>query len=303
MYNEAQPTFFQAPGRIVVIGDVHGDVQRFLHCLYAAKVFNTHLEWIAEPRDTIVIQLGDQIDSLSRGPSETQWENLCDVEMIHLADRLDSIARLQGGRVLSLLGNHELMNVTGDFTYVSSASQQRLPLHRRQQMFRPGGSIAKILAKRNVVLKVGSMLFCHAGLLPHHMMLVDDQIHKLNEIMRKFLKGLEITQEDASTLNAGILDPQGLLWTRMYVELGEANMEVLASAVQNVLDRAGARRIFVGHNTVPQITGILEGRVFFIDAGLSRAYGTDRIHCIDIMHPDTEKEQLQVLTITNSAPS
>lgn len=297
MYNEAQATFFHPPGRLVVIGDVHGDVQRFLQCLYATKVFNTHLEWIAEPRDTLVVQLGDQIDSLSRTGSAPEWENLCDVEMLTLADRLDQIARLGGGRVLSLLGNHEIMNVEGEFSYVSPASTEKMPLVRRQRMFQPGGDLAKILAKRNLVLKIGSMVFCHAGILPHHLILVDNHIHMLNEVMRKYLRNKPLTEEELIIFKTAIMDMQGILWTRMYVELSEANGSVFREAIESVLERLSAKRIFIGHNTVMNVTSLLEGKVFLMDAGLSRAYGTDRLQCLDIRQPDTPHESMQLLQI------
>jgi hypothetical protein len=300
MYNDTQATFFSAPGRIVVIGDVHGDVQRFMQCLYAARVFNQKLEWIAEPADTIVVQLGDQIDSASRVSSVAgdEWEQLCDVEMVYLTDRLDAMARLRGGRVLSLLGNHELMNVQGEFSYVSEKSAGKLPLERRGKMFRPGGPLAKVLAKRTLVTQIGRSVFCHAGILPHHLIAADNKLHRLNEVTRAFLNRAPMRQDEVALLNHAVMDMQGVLWTRMYVELAEANREVLASAVSDVLGTLGASRIFVGHNTVPAITGLLDGKLFFMDAGLSRAYATTATQFLQIWNPDTEQERMEVVQIS-----
>lgn len=296
MFNETQASYFSAPGKIIVIGDVHGDVQRFLQCLYATRCFNQNLEWIAQPQDTIVIQMGDQIDSLTRGGAST-WEHLCDTEMIHLTDRLDKIARLNGGRVLSLLGNHEIMNVEGDFSYVSEHSKNTLPLERRRQLFKPGGNIARILAKRNILLKVGESLFCHGGILPHHLILISDNIHTINEIVRKFLKGVHISMQEFDILKALVLDMQGILWTRMYVELAEANQEILRSVIDDVLKRLKCKRIFVGHNTVPSIASIMDGKIYLTDAGLSRAYGTSAIQCVQIINPDTTSESIETVEV------
>lgn len=38
----------------------------------------------------------------------------------------------------------------------------------RSVLFRPGGPLARELARHSVVLKVNDWLFCHGGLLPHH---------------------------------------------------------------------------------------------------------------------------------------
>lgn len=296
MFNDVQASQYTAPGRIVVIGDVHGDIHRFLQCLYAMRIFNTNLEWIAEPKDTIVIQLGDQIDSLSRGGSST-WEQLCDVEMIHLTDRLDRIARMGGGRVLSLLGNHELMNVAGEFSYVSEHSKMKLPLERRKSLFQPGGSVARILAKRNVIVKIGAFLFCHGGVLPHHLMLVENNFHKINDVVRKFLRGSPLEFQEYSVFHHVVEDMGGVLWTRMYMELAQASPQVLNEAIDDVLQRTGSKAIFSGHNTVPQVTPLLGGKVFLTDAGLSRAYGSSAMQCVQIVHPGTDAEQIQITHI------
>lgn len=38
----------------------------------------------------------------------------------------------------------------------------------RSILFRPGGRLARELARQAVVLKVNDWVFCHGGLLPHH---------------------------------------------------------------------------------------------------------------------------------------
>ena len=108
--------------RLVIIGDIHGDIRRFKDILIDAKVINKNIEWIAEPKNTIVIQMGDQVDSINRDPALDDWEVLPDVEMIHFTNMLNKIARSKGGRVISLIGNHELMNTIGNYSYVSSNS-------------------------------------------------------------------------------------------------------------------------------------------------------------------------------------
>jgi hypothetical protein len=294
LLNDFQPSYFPSASRILVIGDIHGDVQTFMKCLYAANIFNTKLEWIAQPRDTIVVQLGDQVDSMSRGGNE-DWETVPDVEMLYLTDRLDTIARMQGGRVLSLLGNHELMNVTGDFSYVSPSSARKIDPQLRQQMFRPGGTLSQILAKRNVILRIGHHIFCHGGILPHHLDAANNNIQIINDVMRKFLRNLPITSHEGQILSKCIFDQQGILWSRLYVEMFEANKAILEQVVDQVLQNTQTKHIYVGHNTVQAITPILNAKIIFTDVGLSRAYPMEGIQMVEILNVMQPNEEINIM--------
>lgn len=128
--------------RIIVIGDIHGDFEVAIKCLILAgcikyieppinktvpvmnAFFNT-LEWIGG--DTHIVQLGDQIDrirperwdgnDISR---DTAYEDEgSTLEIFYLFNHLNELAQKYDGRVLSIIGNHEIMNVDGDFRYVS----------------------------------------------------------------------------------------------------------------------------------------------------------------------------------------
>ena len=112
---------YPQPERLVVIGDIHGDIKRFKNILIDAKIINENIEWIAEPKNTFVIQMGDQIDSLNR-TTDVDWEVIEDIEMITFTNILDKLAIAKGGRLISIIGNHEFMNTLGNYSYVSNNS-------------------------------------------------------------------------------------------------------------------------------------------------------------------------------------
>ena len=58
------PTVLPPVRRIIAIGDIHGDFRALIKCLRLAKLVNERWEWIGG--DTVVIQLGDQVDSKCR---------------------------------------------------------------------------------------------------------------------------------------------------------------------------------------------------------------------------------------------
>jgi hypothetical protein len=104
----AAATAAAAP-RIVAVGDVHGDVAGFKEILVEAGVLDAAGAWVGG--ETVLVQVGDLID---RGPS---MRGTLDFVMA-----LEQAAVKHGGRVVSLLGNHEVMNMTGDLRYVAAAN-------------------------------------------------------------------------------------------------------------------------------------------------------------------------------------
>ena len=92
---------------MVAVGDVHGAFDNFVAILRAAQVIDNRNRWIG--RRTVLVQTGDILD---RGPDSRK--------AIDLLRRLERDAQRAGGRVVSLLGNHELMRLISDWRYVSA---------------------------------------------------------------------------------------------------------------------------------------------------------------------------------------
>jgi hypothetical protein len=98
-----------AESRVVAIADVHGDLPAFEAVLRDAGVVDAAGGWIAG--DATVVQLGDLID---RGPAmKTAFDRVM---------ALERQAPAGGGRFVSILGNHEVMNLVGDLRYVVPAN-------------------------------------------------------------------------------------------------------------------------------------------------------------------------------------
>ncbi|MBT8447543.1 MAG: metallophosphoesterase, partial [Gammaproteobacteria bacterium] len=98
----------QASGisRIVAVGDVHGAYKELVTILKTAGLVDDALAWSGGTAH--LISVGDLLD---RGDDSRQ--------VMDLMMRLTSEASAAGGAVHVLLGNHEIMNMTGDLRYVS----------------------------------------------------------------------------------------------------------------------------------------------------------------------------------------
>ena len=274
------PTDLEAPPRMIVIGDLHGDIAMLCSCLYMASIINTKMEWIAQPPNTYVVQMGDQLDSVSRD-SQEPWEKLDDVKLMEFTDKLDQVARKKGGRFISMIGNHELMNLQGNFMYVSSHSMARSGGSQgRFQRFKPGGSYATLLSKRNVIQKIGSLLFCHAGLLPHHLDLVGNHLETINNLYRKFALNQPMNPMEEHMVNELFVSELSLLWNRLYLNTTPEMDQVL----QLTLEKTQTRHMMIGHNPVPHITPLYGFKLWLTDVGLSRSFQNQTLEVLEILH-------------------
>jgi hypothetical protein len=105
--DEVNPCAIDGVERIVAVADVHGGHAQFLAILKAARVIDDRERWTGGK--THFIQLGDILD---RGSDSRK--------ALDLVKRLEQEAPRAGGRVLALLGNHEVMRMLGDLRYVSA---------------------------------------------------------------------------------------------------------------------------------------------------------------------------------------
>lgn len=92
---------------VVAIGDVHGDFDDFVSLLQHTGLIDAQHHWTGNK--ATLVQVGDLLD---RGPKPR--------EVMDLLMALEKEAPKAGGRVVSLLGNHEMMNLMGDLRYVTT---------------------------------------------------------------------------------------------------------------------------------------------------------------------------------------
>ena len=92
----------------VAIGDVHGDADAFFRLLRRAGLTDAEGHWSGGTLE--LIQTGDLVD---RGPDSRR--------ALRRMRKLQDEAREAGGRVVVLLGNHEVLNLLGDTKDVTAA--------------------------------------------------------------------------------------------------------------------------------------------------------------------------------------
>ena len=290
-------------GRVVAIGDVHGDYEQFIAALRSAKLIDSKENWSGEK--THLVQTGDILD---RGPDSRK--------VMELLMKLEKESRRAGGWVHFLIGNHEAMNIYGDLRYVSpgefaafrdsnsekardelykkhleqiksSSLPESVPVfddafqkkwesehplgyaeHRRE--LGPTGKYGKWIRSHNAVIKIDNTLFLHGGIGPEY---VDWSVRQINERVREEL-------EDFTKLPGGlVMDGEGPLWYRGLAQEDEMALEL---HVKSVLQNHQAERIVIGHTpTEGAILPRFGGKVLLIDVGLSRVFDSrPRMACL-----------------------
>jgi hypothetical protein len=282
----AQDTF-TGVGRIVAVGDVHGDYAQFVTVLQQAGVVDSRMRWTGG--QTHLVQTGDVLD---RGPDSRRVMDL----LIALAPQ----ARKAGGRLHALIGNHEVMNVEGDLRYVSpgeyssfrdrnsqairdraygvlsDSTRRNDPAYRAEWekehplgwiehrfAFEGNGRYGTWIRQNNAVIRINDMLFLHGGIGPKY---ATASLAELNEGVRKVL-----AETDPPTAGNIAEDSEGPLW---YRGLATGDEALLAPHVDQVLSHFGVSHIVIGHTvTAGTVIPRFGDKVIMIDVGLSSAYG------------------------------
>tara|TARA_Y100000389_G_C17404000_1_gene487016 strand:- start:509 stop:1351 length:843 start_codon:yes stop_codon:yes gene_type:complete len=247
--------------KIVIIGDIHGDLKRLKNILINENVINNKLQWLHE--NIMVIQMGDQIDSLNRINNIEEWELIQDIEVLNFTNLLSKIAKEKNSYFISIIGNHELMNIMGNFSYVSQNSLYK----ERINNFQVKGIYNQILCNRPIVFKVNNLLFCHAGIIKNHLDILDKynkDIFYLNEIWSNYVLTGKVEPKDREIFYKLIFDTDSILWHRI---------EQSKEDINYILNKLQLNYIFIGHNTVDNI--MIKDNICYTDNGISRSYGRE----------------------------
>jgi hypothetical protein len=276
------PYIFEKRDRILVIGDIHGDFRRLVHILVRdLGVIDEKLNWIAEPPDTVIVQMGDQVDSCrSNCHKEKKSDKSDDISVLKFMTDLHIIASKKGGMVLSLLGNHELMNVQGNFDYVSrnnndvtiynSWTGENDKVISRRDAFRQGGVLSSFLATtRMCCVIIGSWVFVHGGYSEE-----SGSIEQINSTIYKWLMNLTVDDD----LVDKILNDEktSIFWNRAVGKIQQnlsKDSDICRKNADPFLKMYPGKKLVVGHTIQDDgITSTCGTNIYRVDTAISSAF-------------------------------
>lgn len=244
-YRPEKPAY-KAADKLFVVSDIEGQYQYFKDLLQAAGVMDRAFRWTFGKGHLAVI--GDVFDRGSQ-VAECLW----------LIYHLEEQAQKAGGHVHYILGNHELMNLTGDLRflhprYLELAGQIAVPYNH---FYSPQTELGRWLRTKNIMEKIGNLLLMHGG-VSQYMNQLGHKVDSVNYLARPYY---DQPDDSLPPLAQLLLFDYGPLWYRGYTDTPLAS----ARQVDSTLRLFGVKKIIVGHTPVPRITAFYEGKVINVD--------------------------------------
>ncbi len=231
---EAEKSEYKKVSKQLVISDIEGNFGAFRKLLQSAGVIDTNYNWTFGNGHLVLT--GDFFD---RGDQVT--------EVLWLIYSLEEKAKMAGGYVHYVLGNHEIMNLSGDLRYLHPKYVQNAVLLNENYMgglYGENSEIGRWLRTKNIVEKVGHILFMHGG-ISGEINNMDISLSKLNEIARPYYADTTYNYNDPKLdIIYGDLGP---FWYRGYYK---ATTIASMGQIDSTLDKFDVKLIATGHTIV-----------------------------------------------------
>ncbi|CAK9164151.1 unnamed protein product [Ilex paraguariensis] len=317
------PTFVSAPDRrIVAVGDLHGDLAKARCALEMAGVLSSDGRDLWTGGETVLIQLGDILDrgedeiailSLLRSLDIQAKANGGAVfqvngnhetmnverdfryvdsggfdECTNFLEYLDACDHNWEDAFVSWVGVcgrwKEDQKMSHNYWDPRNLVKWQKGVIARSILLRPGGPLASELARHAVVLKVDDWVFCHGGLLPHH---VAYGIERMNREVSDWMRGLSEIDSCPQIPFIATRGYDSVVWNRLYSKdisnLEDYQIDQIQAILEETLGAVGAKAMVVGHT--PQTTGVnckYSCSIWRIDVGMSSGVLDSRPEVLEI---------------------
>lgn len=275
-----QPSVSERPEKLIALSDIEGNFDKFRMLLQNNKIIDENYNWIFG--NGHLVFGGDMFD---RGEQVT--------ECLWLIYSLEEKAKAAGGYVHFILGNHEIMNLQGNFRYVkekykTSAETMEKPLN---QLYTGNTELGKWLRTKNVMEKIGDILFVHGGIGVEFNKQVTLNIQDINSLARNEYANANVYNHPDENVKMIFDSRLGPFWYRQYYEDGDkmlrhedGSLTVFIrrptdADLESILARYNAHHIVTGHTVVDDV--------------ISTHYG-NRIINTDTRHAESKSEALLI---------
>lgn len=252
---ESPKSIYNDNNKILAISDIESGFKTFRDFLIKNNVIDTTLNWTFGKNHLVL--LGDFVD---RGFSTTQ--------VLWFIYKLEQEAKIQGGKVHFILGNHELKNMYGDYqaaslkyTFVASMIGKT-----QADLYSKNSVLGKWLSSKNVIESINGNIFVHGGLHPKIADL-DMSIPQINSYIRSTYYHAPYPKIHKDEKELLISSKTGVSWYRGYFKDDLSQEEI-----EQPLKKFQAQAVIVGHTLQFRVASFYENKVYGIDVKHPKDY-------------------------------
>jgi hypothetical protein len=247
---------YDKPEKILAISDIESNYRIFRDFLKINKVIDENLNWIFG-KGHLVLN-GDFIDR-SYFTTQVLW----------FIYKLEQDAEMSGGKVHYILGNHEIMNIQGDNRYSKNKYKNIASILqlKQYQLYDTTLHIGKWIKTKNIIEKIGDILFVHGGLSPDYVKENID-LSEINKMARENYQTAYFPKQNQLIMEKIILSSKtSPYWYRGYYEDDLPQYEI-----DQILNYYNCSQIVVGHTIQKEVSRAYNGKVIGIDIKHPRDY-------------------------------
>lgn len=179
-------------GDIFVVGDLHGDYQVLIHilvdlcsCCEITKIYDDvensynnreFLSWLPDSK-SVVVFCGDLIHR-KRFNDHILDDECSDVYIIETILRLKEEAIKQGGNIILILGNHEIMNIIQPENEMYTSPKN---IKRNRDFFTNTNNVTMLVNNSYAWVKLNDILISHGGLCSDYFLYIESYSTKFDK--------------------------------------------------------------------------------------------------------------------------
>lgn len=246
--NRQQPAIiseYPEPQKLIVLSDIEGELSQFRKLLQTNKVIDSGFNWTFG--NGHLVFSGDMFD---RGEQVT--------ECLWLIYSLEEKAKAVGGHVHFILGNHEIMNLQGDHRYAQQKYKDNAALIGKSltELYGENTELGRWLRTKNVVEKIGDLLFTHAGISPE-LNRLPVSLADINQLARPYYANAAKVYKD-DRLTTIMSSKVGPFWYRGYYDKNEKRKTTMTQ-IDSTLQKFRVNHIITGHTIVADTISVHYG--------------------------------------------
>jgi cytochrome oxidase Cu insertion factor (SCO1/SenC/PrrC family) len=237
-----QSAVYPKAEKLFILCDSEGNFDAFRKLLQKNKIVDENLDWTFG--NGHLVFGGDMFD---RGRQVT--------ECLWLIYSLEEKAKAAGGYVHFVLGNHEIMNMMGDHGYVEAKYKGNAALMGKTliQLYNEDSELGRWLRTKNIVEKVGDILFLHGG-ISRKLNNLPVTVADINQLARPNYAISKKDYRDERT-NSIMSSSTGPFWYRTYYD----DKKDMPQIIDSTLQKFNVKHIVTGHTIVADTISIHYG--------------------------------------------